>query len=299
LQAQALIADGFLTFRQIIEEDREKVIQGVQDAAQRRVAWREEFRARLPNGLLRWIRTEVNPEPDLAPDGATVFTGIWQDVTELKEADARLREVTQNVPVAVFQYYVTSDSKFRIPFMSDAIEKMCGVRSEDIVQNTDLLRQQVHRDDRSRFMAALQVANEHSAAQTLDIRMVHASSGEVVWVHGEAHPRKLAYGQWVWNGYFTDVTASKLAQDELHKAKEDAEAASRAKSDFLANMSHEIRTPMNGVIGMTDLLMDTELDAEQSEYVSIVKSSADALLRVINDILDFSGYPYFIVDTGS
>ena len=288
LQARALIDDGFLTFHQIIEEDRGKVIQGVQDAAQRRVAWREEYRARLPNGLLRWIRTEVNPEPDLAPDGATVFTGIWQDVTELKEADARLREVTQNVPVAVFQYYVGGNGKFRIPFMSDAIEKMCGVRSEDIVQNTDLLRKQVHQDDQARFIGSLQLANEHSMAKTLDIRMVHAKSGEVVWVHGEAHPRRLANGQWVWNGYFTDVTASKRVQDELHKAKEDAESASHAKSDFLANMSHEIRTPMNGVIGMTDLLMDTELDAEQSEYVSIVKLSADALLRVINDILDFS-----------
>ncbi|QDC08293.1 response regulator [Oceanicola sp. D3] len=104
--------------------------------------------------------------------------------------------------------------------------------------------------------------------------------------HMRLHDRRSANGDMVCLGI--DVTGEMRRQKELREARDAAEAATRAKSAFLAKMSHELRTPMNGVVGMADLLLDTDVDEEQALFIRTIRNSGEALLEIINDVLDFS-----------
>ncbi len=230
----------------------------------------------------------VIPKPERTPEGATIFTGIWQDVTVLKDAVDRLQEVTESIPVAVYQFALGPGGQLSVPFFSHAVQAICGLSAQAVMDDVQVFLDLIHPDDQTLLTEAVVRSAQTGEIGSLDFRVFHKLTRELVWVHGESRPKRSPDGIILWNGYMADVTATKQVSAELEKAKQAAEVANQAKSDFLANMSHEIRTPLNGVIGMTELMMDTELTHEQRDYLNIVKSSSEALLTVINDILDFS-----------
>ncbi|HTD73602.1 MAG TPA: response regulator [Steroidobacteraceae bacterium] len=162
-----------------------------------------------------------------------------------------------------------------------------GGSSENL--GIDQLEALVIPEDRSLFRetVALAVANKTDRismryrARGPDGGIVHVQNFGRIIPDDKGAPSRLLGVSW-------DVTKEVVASELLRQQTEAAHAASRAKSHFLANVSHEIRTPMNGIIGMTGLMLDTQLDRTQRDYAETIRSSADSLLTVINDILDFS-----------
>ena len=178
-------------------------------------------------------------------------------------------------------YRTTLDG--RILDCNDACARVLGYDSRKELLESAVVAAYASPDDLSEFISRLQ---SEKSLTNFERRLLRRD-GRPVWVLENANLLKVDGVESI-QGTLFDITERKHAEEELQHAKEAAEAASRAKSEFLANMSHEIRTPMNGIIGMTELALDTDLTAEQREYLGMVKTSADSLLTVINDILDFS-----------
>ena len=212
------------------------------------------------------------------------MTERYQSVRRLQASEERFRQLAENTPEV---FFVIEQNPLRTAYVSPAFEKIWGRSMEDLYRRPESWMDSIHPDDRARIMQFDQQSMSGVAGDT-EYR-IERPDGSTRWIRARTFPVLRANGELErLVGVAEDITMAKRAQFEWQSAKEAAESANLAKSQFLANMSHEIRTPMNGIIGMTDLLLETGLTSEQSEYLEMVKSSADSLLTIINDILDFS-----------
>jgi PAS domain S-box-containing protein len=220
---------------------------------------------------------------------------VAQLQTALIKAESRFRRLVESNIIGVF----TGDRFGRILDANEAFLKMYGYTHEDLragLIRWDRMTPAEHEHLNRRITEQLYSSGATSPVETEYIRKDGTRVPMIVGLaslDGEADQAI---------GFVLDLTKRKRAEEELHasqrrlqtlveelhRAKEAAETANRTKSEFLANMSHEIRTPMNGVLGMLELALDSGLNAEQYEYVTMAKAAADSLLGILDQILDLS-----------
>ena len=199
----------------------------------------------------------------------------------MHRASEFLNRLVNGLPNPVF----VKDEAHRWITVNDEFCRLVGKPREQILGTTDF----DHFPEQQARAAWIHddIAFESGRPETTAPR-IRDAAGDRRWLLTRKCAAHLPDGGRILIGVITDVTDLKTAQREMQDAKEAAESASRAKSQFLANMSHEIRTPMNGILGMTELLLDTDLDPTQRRFTHNVHRSGSALLQIINDILDFS-----------
>ena len=241
--------------------------------------WRGEFLNRKKDGGLYWeqasISSIINSQGEI-----THFVAVKEDITERKHSEELLKryQLLSNHARDII-LFIASDGK--ILEANKAAVQAYGYKYEELLK---LKIQDLRCDDDAFIKSQMQGASEKGIL----METVHRRKDGTTFPVEVSSQGMVCGDDHILLSIVRDITKRKEIENELKKAKETAEAANRAKSEFLANMSHEIRTPMNAIMGMTDLVLDGELEPNQRERLTIVKKASVALLRIVNDILDFS-----------
>ncbi len=261
-------------------------------------ALRAEYRLPEKDGHCAWILARSKVVEWDAAGNPVRMIGTNSDITArktleaereqallaLRESERRLNEAQH---VACIGSWTFDLAQARFTF-SPEMFRIFHLDPADGEPDYAGLASRVHPEDRDRRDAALRKAMRDGVPYELDFRVV-LPGGEVRWMHCTGRGSRDAAGKLTrLIGAVQDINDRKEAELELTLARDAAEAATRAKSVFLANMSHELRTPMNGVLGMNELLLQTDLTREQREYAETVQTSGQTLLTLLNDILDLS-----------
>lgn len=230
--------------------------------------------------------------------GQDALLTTFRDVTSriraqsaLEETERRLAAAASNFPGAIYQRVMDVDGNVTYPFVSRGIKELIGVEADDIISSPDTLMEIVPFEVRSRIREAIEISARDMMPYEIEAP-VFTRSGDQVWLRSVARPRPHVNGGVIWDGVFLDITERTLARQALQAAKDEAEAANRAKSYFLANVSHELRTPLNAVIGYSEVLREEIFgpmeNAKYHEYSKDIHASGVHLLELIEDILDLS-----------
>src|SRR5438309_450407 len=202
----------------------------------------------------------------------------------LRESELRFRQLAENISEV---FWVSSPSGEELFYVSPAYEQIWGWARQTIYEDPKQWFNNILEEDRPPVANALSELSQ-GTNYDLEYRIRH-HDGSIRWIRDRRLAIRGEDKQVVRTcGVAEDITQRKNLEAEMAKARDAALEGARMKSEFLANMSHEIRTPMNGVIGMTGLLLDTELDLRQRDYAQTICSSSHSLLSILNDILDFS-----------
>jgi PAS domain S-box-containing protein len=249
-----------------------------------------DIEANYSGGETRYF--EVRKTPVRSRTGQVVGTQvIFWDVSAHKRTEAELdqeRQLLNALLANTPDHIVFKDAEGRFIRVSRAYAQMIGINDPaDAVGKTDAdffpvdFAQRAREDELQVMRSGRSLVGKEEEFSSPD--------GRHIWVSTTKAPLRNYRGEVVGTfGISRDITNRKLAEVAQREAKEAAEAANQAKSDFLANMSHEIRTPLNAIIGMTELVLDSELAPLQHDYLQTVLTSSEALLGIINQILDFS-----------